>query len=137
MKKSAFILLTALISIAATTAFAKEESCPDVFVIRESGSNFAHAFKPTSKTGEWILSSNPYEYDDHVWQTHYISKIDAATDPTSALFIGQNDFDHSTLDTHPHMSVFGTEVQCSYAPVGATYLVVAMNQVDAGLKLVK
>lgn len=138
MKKSISILLFALLTIPATYAFAKDETCPDVYIIRDTGSNFTHAYKPTGKkSSEWVLSSDPFEYNGAMWQTHYVANMDEAKNPADALNVGQNNFDHSTLITEPNASVFGTDIRCFYAPSPSNYFVMAVNQVGAGFTFPK
>src|SRR3990167_7472957 len=117
---------------ACSSAFAKDDACPDIYNIRENGSKLATAFQYKDK--EWVASSTPFLAGDSIWQVHFIELIPGVSNPVGALSIAQRDFNNFSMMAKPKVYNNGEQssgvVICDYSPDGANYTVFAVNEVD-------
>ena len=117
-----------------TTSFAANNHCPAPDKIRSLGSKFSYAYNIDGEF-KWALVSDAFTWNGQGWQTLYTSNVTAA-EPITALYIGQQSFDHSPLVMHPTSteSSDGNEIKCYYAPIGADYEVMAATPVGYGMR---
>lgn len=141
MKKFSKVILATVLAAAFGNVSAADDQalCPSVWNLRNDGSTFTHAFRDTksadSKEGyEWLLASNPFDYNGKYWQTIYIAEMAGVTDPEIAIEHGQHDYNYSVLMASPRISQLGDEVACVYSPDGSNYIVVALNGILSGFR---
>ncbi len=143
MKKiSSMLAVTVLAAAIGNVYAADQDSCPNVWTLRDSGSNFSHAFHESHSGGGknvdwWVITSDPFLYGDSSWQTAYVARMPGISDPEEAVTKGQHDYNYSVLMTKPEVSVIGSRIQCQYSPDGADYFVFAVNEIITGYKKFK